>query len=98
MKLESEDKKRLVDAYKAFFADLMQEKQGTMLTEAELKAIGQRAFDELLEKAFSKFEFSNNEKEEIKEILEELIIKECPNESLASPLAYDHERKLFLKK
>jgi Ca2+-binding EF-hand superfamily protein len=97
MEIRSEDKKKIANAYRAFFAELMQSRESGSLSDEELKAIGQKLIDDLIERSFANFSLSKEEKEKIRREFLTIISEECKEESLCSTLTYDKDRSTFYK-
>ncbi len=89
--LSNEDKKKLVEAYKAFYNKITQDSD-TVLTLEEKKAVGQKILDDLFAKAFTNLEIPENERAARKKEIEDLLENECPELLSDTSLEFTGER------
>ena len=89
--------KNLIEKYKALFDLAIKEQKGSSLSTDQIRAVGKRVLDELVEKAMDNQGIPKEERKEIVLEFEELIRKECPDRLFDSPLFFDddgfHEKK-----
>jgi len=94
--IPEKEKQVLIKAYKAFYNTAIKEKENSTLTTEEMNAIGQKVFDELLEKAFLSQDIPDNEQQDFEKEIRDIIKQECPDMLFDSTLEFTE--KGFKKK
>ena len=87
MKVSKGKKKKLIEAYKAFYQRVISETD-TNLSLDQRKAVAQKLLDGFFATAFTKAGIPENEQPTLKRELEELIRQECPELLEDTPLEY----------
>ena len=91
MAIPPENRKQIVDAYRAFYNRALKESDGTKDSADRLRAIGQRVLEELLSNALDRFELSSEERSAIRKEIEELIREEFVTALSDTPYGFDNE-------
>ena len=81
----------LIEKYKAFYKRAMKEHEETSLSIDEVKAIGKRVINEVLETAFINLDIPNEARVDFIKEFEQLLHKECPDMLFETSLKFDEQ-------
>ena len=83
--------KNLIKKYRAFYEMAMKKHEETSLSFDEIKAVGKRVLNDILETAFKNQNVQNEDRAEFIKQFEELIRQECPDITFDTPLKFDED-------
>jgi hypothetical protein len=87
----SKSTKNLIEKYKALFELAIQQQKDSSLSTDQIKAIGNRVLNEIIEKATDNQNIPRSEHQTTVKQFQELIRAECPDMSFDSPLVFDDD-------